>query len=43
MRLEIHNISKSFGHLKANDHISFTFEGGRIYAILGENGAGKST
>ncbi|MBZ0321259.1 MAG: ATP-binding cassette domain-containing protein [Anaerolineae bacterium] len=43
MRLEIHNISKSFGQLKANDHISFTFEGGRIYAILGENGAGKST
>ncbi len=43
MRLEIHNISKSFGPLKANDHISFTFEGGRIYAILGENGAGKST
>ncbi|MBI5927732.1 MAG: ATP-binding cassette domain-containing protein [Chloroflexi bacterium] len=43
MRLEIREISKNFGPLKANDHISFTFEGGHIYAILGENGAGKST
>ncbi len=43
MRLEIREISKNFGPLKANDHITFTFEGGLIYAILGENGAGKST
>lgn len=43
MNVELRNISKHFGPLKANDRISFQFGEGRIYAILGENGAGKST
>src|SRR5258708_40316920 len=42
MRVEIDHITKCFGKLRANDDISMTLEGGRIYAILGENGAGKS-
>jgi simple sugar transport system ATP-binding protein len=43
MKLELRGITKSFGTLKANDHISFTAESGRIHALLGENGAGKTT
>ncbi|NJL96070.1 MAG: ATP-binding cassette domain-containing protein, partial [Anaerolineae bacterium] len=43
MRLELQQISKTFGPLKANQDITYTFESGKIYAILGENGAGKST
>jgi ABC-type uncharacterized transport system ATPase subunit len=43
MRVELENITKTFGKLCANDDISMTLEGGQIYAILGENGAGKST
>jgi simple sugar transport system ATP-binding protein len=43
MKLELRNISKIFGTLRANDNISFTAESGRIHVLLGENGAGKST
>ena len=43
MRVEVQDIHKHFGPVKANDGISLTFEGGRIYGLLGENGAGKST
>jgi simple sugar transport system ATP-binding protein len=43
MRVEIRNIRKYFGSVKANDGISLTLEGGHIYGLLGENGAGKST
>lgn len=43
MQLEIIEIKKHFGNVKANDGISLKLEGGHIYGILGENGAGKST
>lgn len=43
MRVELRNIYKEFGPIKANDNISLTFEEGKIYALIGENGAGKST
>jgi general nucleoside transport system ATP-binding protein len=43
MRVELQEISKTFGRVRANQNISLTFEEGHIYAILGENGAGKST
>lgn len=43
MRIEIQNIRKYFGPVKANDGISLAFEAGKIYGLLGENGAGKST
>lgn len=43
MKVELQDIRKHFGIVKANDGISLTFESGRIYGVLGENGAGKST
>lgn len=43
MRIELKQIRKYFGTIKANDGIDLTFEAGRIYGLLGENGAGKST
>lgn len=43
MELEINEIKKYFGSVKANDGISLKLEGGHIYGVLGENGAGKST
>lgn len=43
MQIELRDIRKYFGPVKANDGISLTFEGGQIYGLLGENGAGKST
>jgi inositol transport system ATP-binding protein len=41
--LEVHNISKSFSGVKVLDNITFTLVGGEVHALLGENGAGKST
>src|SRR5436309_7659423 len=41
--LELRDITKRFGRVLANDHINITVEPGTIHAIVGENGAGKST
>ena len=41
--IEMLNICKSFGSLKANDDITTQLKKGEIHALLGENGAGKST
>src|SRR5712692_1296024 len=41
--LELRNITKRFGDVLANDGVSFKVESGTIHAIVGENGAGKST
>jgi len=41
--LALHNISKRYPSVVANDQISLAVEAGSIHAILGENGAGKST
>lgn len=42
-RLQLVNISKQYPAVKANDRVSLRVEAGQIHAILGENGAGKST
>ncbi|MBA2734920.1 MAG: ABC transporter ATP-binding protein [Acidobacteria bacterium] len=41
--LELRNITKRFGDVLANDHVSIMVRAGTIHAIVGENGAGKST
>ncbi|HUB22508.1 MAG TPA: sugar ABC transporter ATP-binding protein [Streptosporangiaceae bacterium] len=41
--VELADISKSFGAVRALDAISLTIETGSIHALVGENGAGKST
>ncbi|MBN2422982.1 ATP-binding cassette domain-containing protein [Candidatus Woesearchaeota archaeon] len=41
--IEVENLSKYFGNLKAVDNISFKVEKGSVFAFLGPNGAGKST
>ena len=43
MRVELRDIHKSFGTVRANDGISLVAEAGTIRGLLGENGAGKST
>src|SRR6476660_7611714 len=41
--IELRNITKRFGAVLANDHVSIKVAPGTIHAIVGENGAGKST
>jgi len=41
--LEVRNIHKRFGAVEALRDVSFTIEPGSITALIGDNGAGKST
>ena len=41
--IEVENLQKSFGQVRAVDGISFSVEKGSLFAFLGLNGAGKST
>ena len=41
--LELRDITKRFGDVLANDRVSLSVAPGTIHAIVGENGAGKST
>lgn len=41
--IEIRDISKHFGNVRAVQHVSFTAPNGKITGLLGPNGAGKST
>lgn len=41
--LELRNLCKSFGALKATDDVSLDLRVGEIHALIGPNGAGKST
>lgn len=41
--IEVHDLHKHYGDNRAVDGVSFHVEPGEVYALLGHNGAGKST
>lgn len=41
--IEVKNLSKSYGRIKALDNVSFSLKEGNVLGFLGPNGAGKST
>ena len=41
--LEVHNVTKDFGGLRANSDISFSTDKGELVGLIGPNGAGKTT
>lgn len=42
MKLELKNISKSFGENEVLKNVNLTLKGGNIYGLVGRNGSGKS-
>lgn len=40
--IEVKNVTKKFKEYKALDHVSLTFERGKIHGIIGRNGSGKT-
>jgi ABC-type sugar transport system ATPase subunit len=42
-RLEMHAITKAFGHVQALDDVSIELDRGEVLGLVGDNGAGKST
>jgi ABC-2 type transport system ATP-binding protein len=41
--LEVNNLCKSFGDIKAVDNATFTVPEGSVFGLIGRNGAGKTT
>ena len=41
--IEIKNISKSYGEIKALDNVSFEVQKGELFGLIGPDGAGKTT
>lgn len=40
--VDVIDVTKSFGNEKALDHVTVSFESGRIHGIIGRNGSGKT-
>ncbi len=43
MRVEVKDLSRRFGKVKALDQVSFAFDSGHVFGFVGPNGAGKTT
>ena len=43
MKLQIDRLNKSYGNKQVLKDITFTFESGKIYGLIGKNGVGKTT
>ncbi len=41
--IEIHNISKAYGEVKALQEVSFAVQRGELFGLIGPDGAGKTT
>ena len=41
--IQVHNLTRTYGPLRAVDNVSFTIGPGEIVGLLGHNGAGKTT
>ena len=41
--LEVHNLTKDFGGLRANSNVSFSTEKRELVGLIGPNGSGKTT
>lgn len=41
--IEVQNLSKSYGNVKALDGVSFSVERGELFGLIGPDGAGKTT
>jgi len=41
--IEVHNVSKSFGKVKALDEVSFTVGKGEVFGLIGPDGSGKTS
>ncbi len=41
--IELRQVSKNFGRLRALDQVNLKFEAGKSYAMIGPNGSGKTT
>ena len=41
--ITVNNLSKTYGHNRALRGVSFTFDAGRVYGLVGPNGCGKTT
>ena len=43
MSIELKNVTKTYGGVRALDSVSVRFSEGKVYGLLGANGAGKTT